>query len=30
LLAYLNGGRPPRAPSNVVTEAVLDALELPR
>lgn len=26
----VNGGRPPRAPSNVVTEAVFDALELPR
>ena len=26
----VNGGRPPRAPSNVVTEAVLDALRLPR
>ena len=33
--AYLSGsavnaGRPPRAPSNVVTEAVLDALDIPR
>jgi CubicO group peptidase (beta-lactamase class C family) len=33
--AYLSGnavnaGRPPRAPSNIVTEAVFDALELPR
>jgi len=26
----VNGGRPPRAPSNVVTEAVFDALEIPR
>jgi CubicO group peptidase (beta-lactamase class C family) len=26
----VNGGRPPRAPSNIVTEAVFDALELPR
>jgi CubicO group peptidase (beta-lactamase class C family) len=26
----VNGGRPPRAPSNVVAEAVLDALRLPR
>ncbi len=26
----VNGGRPPRAPSNIVTEAVLDALDLPR
>ena len=26
----VNAGRPPRAPSNVVTEAVFDALELPR
>jgi CubicO group peptidase (beta-lactamase class C family) len=33
--AYLSGnavnaGRPPRAPSNIVTEAVFDALDLPR
>lgn len=26
----VNGGRPPRAPSDVVTEAVFDALNLPR
>jgi CubicO group peptidase (beta-lactamase class C family) len=26
----VNGGRPPRAPSNIVAEAVFDALELPR
>ena len=26
----VNGGRPPRAPSNIVTEAVFDALELAR
>jgi CubicO group peptidase (beta-lactamase class C family) len=26
----VNGGRPPRAPSNIVTEAVFDALGLPR
>jgi CubicO group peptidase (beta-lactamase class C family) len=26
----VNGGRPPRAPSNVVAEAVFDALEIPR
>jgi len=26
----VNGGRPPRAPSNVVTEAIFDALEIPR
>ena len=26
----VNGGRPPRAPSNIVTEAVFDALELSR